>query len=460
MTSLDPLYQTLPNGVWTKDADGDLVVGTNAPTIGDWARFTVYASRIRELSFAYDTSALRPALLKLVMRLLPSLPRPPPPRLQALRIAHGYTEMEITLCLTALVHPKLRVLDIVWPSPEVGASMLSIMQLSCPSIRALVLGKANGLLPMVARFTQLQKLVCDDPDTTLDMRTLMVLARLPHLRHLSITSEFTSSSFTKTTEENIDNFFPSLKEIIFENVTGVLAVADFLCVIKLRSLRSLSLKYTLSGKPKKEMRALVYSIALHADLIALSLCSQEPASEEITEREVLGLGTLTHLRKVYLTDVLSCATRECFSKPLLLSWAKVQSIHFDCALWRQGNRGVIPALGFLETIIKDCPQLTDLRIALATIQIPRPRNANDRARERRFNPLRLTVPLPSSTFDSQLDPYDLAEYLSDICPGIEIVCEGGRNIQYPHARDKWAEVNRWIARLNAVRDAERRRIEQ
>ncbi|GJE94343.1 hypothetical protein PsYK624_105120 [Phanerochaete sordida] len=110
MVSLDPLYQTLPSGVWTKDGDGKLMTGPDIPgSPEDWARFTAYASRIRDLSFAEDTSELRPDFLQLLAFYLPSVSSPPLPSLQTLRIGRPYPDMELALCVTTLAHPGHRI---------------------------------------------------------------------------------------------------------------------------------------------------------------------------------------------------------------------------------------------------------------------------------------------------------------------------------------------------------------
>ncbi|GJE94347.1 hypothetical protein PsYK624_105160 [Phanerochaete sordida] len=455
MASLDPLYMTLPAGVWTRAADGGLVAGITVPAPADWVRFSAYASRIRELLFVDSDAYLRPTLLQLVMRHSPFLPNPPLPRLHKLRMNRVCSDAEVALCLTLLVHPKLRTLDIVWPSPEIGAAMLSFMQLSCPDIQALFLGNAGGLLPIALRFTHLRTFQTNDPDTILDMRTLMTLARFPHLRDLTISGEFTSSSFTEITDDEVDAFFPSLAYLYFTNVTGVFALAHFLRAIKPGSLQELCLNYTLSQQPAKELRTLAESIALHKDLLGLALCSQEPTADGVMESSIAPLGTLRHLTQVNLTDVLSYASPSSAAFDLPLSWTEIQTMHIDCAAWHSQRPSAVPALALLEKLLAACPRLVDLHTALAVAEIPA---ALGRARERRAEPLRLTVVLPASRFTT-VDPYDVAEYLSDICPDLEVACDEVGGTQFPNFRDRWLKVNGWIARINAVRAAERQRME-
>ncbi|GJE94348.1 hypothetical protein PsYK624_105170 [Phanerochaete sordida] len=453
MSSLDPLYQTLPEGVWTRDADGNLVVGTAAPIMGDWVRFTMYASRIRELSFADGAAQIRPTLLELVKRFMPSLPHPPLPCLLTLRITHEYSDAEVALCFTTLVHPGLRALDVMWPSPQTGASMLSVMQLSCPNIQTLVLGKANGLLPMAVLFSHLQKLVCDDPDTTLDMRMLMDLAQVPHLHHLSITSQFASSSFIDSTEAETESMFHGLQELSLENVTGVFALAHFLRVAKLHSLRSLSLKYTLCDQPAGEIRALAEGIASHSDLLKLSLCSREPITDAVTERDLLALASLTRLREVDLNDVLSYANTECGTFTLPLLWGDVQKMRIDCAVWRASKRGVVCGLQFLDKLVLRCPRLTHLHIAMRVTHIPE--LSWERRDKERHEPLFLSLSVPASRMDTN-DYHGIAQYLTGICSGdVWITCEGGKDARSSRLCDKWRYVDKWIACIITDRIARR-----
>ncbi|GJE94338.1 hypothetical protein PsYK624_105070 [Phanerochaete sordida] len=291
------------------------------------------------------------------------------------------------------------------------------------------------------------------------MHTLSALACFPYLRHLSVTSRFTSETFSIVGKDNFkdeERFFPSLEELLLGNVTGVLALANLLSLIPPTALRTISVTYSLSQHPAKELRRLAENIALHPHICVLSLRSREPTVDAVKATDISILQNLKGLRAVYLDDVLSFTTAECGIFGLVQHWPDVRTVHIDCTAWREGGWGEcrVFSLGILGDILYKCPRLEQFHAAMRAVDLPA--RAPSRVRQRYQGPLRLSVDITSSSFD--LEPYDVAESLTSIRPGIEIICDGDA-LFVEEWRNKWIEVNKWAGRINATRAAEREGIE-
>ena len=164
------------------------------------------------------------------------------------------------------------------------------------------------------------------------------LALIPSLRNLRITSRFAPDSFTGIFADDLgDSCFTLLEDLSLGSVTNIQALGRLLRLIKPSVLLSITVSYTLSADPVKDIQALSHSISLHRQLHVLSLTSNRPPSDTIKEHDMLCLGQLQCLREVYLTDVLSFASPECSVIRLLATWRGLRTIHVIHSSWLNLN---------------------------------------------------------------------------------------------------------------------------
>ncbi|GJE94363.1 F-box protein [Phanerochaete sordida] len=453
MSSLDPLYQCLPQKVWAQNESGHLVPGVEVPRNSeDWVRFNFYAARIHELSFSEDSAEMRPDLLKIVKVYLPAA-MIPLPQLSALRLVRSCTDAELGLLSSTVLHPGIRRIEISSVSSASVLTALSFAQLSCPDLIHLVISKTVGVLPMLAQFKNIRTLVYDSPSDNLDDISILRLSRLPFLQKLQLTSPFISNSFPlASSPSNLEDvWFPSLEDLTLGCVIGLEALSRLIRMIDSSSLRSMSLAYILSKETLGDTRSLALSLALHPQLVNLSLSGRRMHESVPTLADFHGLSSLSSLQEVSFANVRPC-------EPLLadpkLGWHKLRVLRIESELWVSAASPSNSSykLSLLRRLASCCPCLAKLHIRLCITSIP----PAQREIPRRDRPIQLVLCAASR---STVDAYFVAEFISDIYPHMTITYETDGTQRGESSRAEWEIINRGIARIAATRAEERRRTE-
>ncbi|GJE94339.1 hypothetical protein PsYK624_105080 [Phanerochaete sordida] len=458
MGSLDPVYQTLPAGVWTKDFGGQLVLAKAPIKPKDWARLVSYANRIHTLSLEGGLVS-RVNFLKVVKYHLPrgvDLFN----NLRVLRLVQNNPDAEFFLALSILLRPTLQTVALTAASTDCVVATLSHAQFRCHDVQELHIAEAFGVLPMIDHFVCLRTLVYDNPVDTVDLHLMLSLARLPHLRKLKITSRFTPNppcSDAQPAEQDVPSF-PALEELSLTRVADLKAVSDLLHLISSSALCSVSLAYEASAG----LRELSNSLSQRGKLKLLHLESLAvPQAGTSVFQHVMGLAALTELADVRLMDVFSQDDLGSDGvRALTKYWGRLRTLHIVCKSWHDNSttpKAVVFNPGVLLSLATNNPHLREIR--MAAIWPHGWQTSYERIGHiRRDTPLRLLLCSASALGND--NAYDVAEYISHLYPNVDLTYEGSEKGSYGQKYgSRWAEVKRLIGRIGRTRAAERRIME-
>ncbi|EKM58926.1 uncharacterized protein PHACADRAFT_113023 [Phanerochaete carnosa HHB-10118-sp] len=464
MDSLDPLYRCLPSGVWM-DFREQLVLAGAPVQPNDWLRFISYANRICRLSLN-ESAQLRLDFLKVIKY---HLPRGVAvfQRLKNLRLVRNSADSEFFLGLSILLHPGLQAVDLSATLTDCVVATLSYMQTRCPDIQELSITKAIGVMPMIDYFAQLRILVYDSPQDVVDLHLIFSLAHLPHLRALKITARFAPDPLgtSSSTRKPHDQAFPALEELSLDHATSLQAVSHLLRLITSPTLRLFSLAYGLPDRKPAggDLRDLSTGLSRHQKLGSLSLRSLQVPDDAVQIKDLGGLTELKCLTDVHLTDILSHKSMSAAGIAVLThSWSRLCTLHIICKPWhddRAAAKVSVPNISVLSRLAANCPCLQELRVAIEATRFSQPLDVNTPG-ERCENPLHLLLCSASALENTPEHAYDVAEYISDTYPRVDLSYEGPQDgARWKKYGAQWGEVKKLVMRMSRTRAMERRRIE-
>lgn len=391
------------------------------------------------------------------------------PQLATLRLIRPYSEGELVLCLSTLVHTQTHTVELSSPFTDSLAAALTHMQLtSCPGLQTLVISRTPDVLPLMGRFTYLRTLVYDVPEETVDELSIILLSRLPYLQGLRTTSRFTADSFRYDVAlEMADSelFFPALEELTLEKVGHLQTLSRILSLVRSPSMHLISVAFELSEEPRNDMQTLSRSLSGHSSLTTLHLINHSLPNNSVIAADFTQLTLLNELREVYLHDVMSDENISAHSAiPLLTSsWTQLRSLQLLCSSWEDPFATAIdsgvhaPSIRILPHLATNCPRLDHLCLAIRVDLVP---DSDQGIGPRNEQSLRLVLS-PFSNISSTVGAYNLGVYISDIYPSISIVYgDSDASSALTRARGTvWTEVGEWASKLAVVRASERRRTE-
>jgi hypothetical protein len=380
-------------------------------------------------------------------------------------------DTEYLVFVLSLLHPGLEYVDLSPPANTASTvAILAHTQSSCARLGQLHLRNLRcDPSPMLSSFPQLRSLVLSQPQGTvmnLEPQSIRSLGSLPRLQRLSVSFMLRASSFPDESQapQSFIPFFPVLEDLRLDNVTYLPAAAQLIRLIQSSVLQRLSIRYTLSERHHADnIHSLAEAVAIHTrlhDVTALLRTLETPPATSLAA--LRSLAGLRYIRRLRLTKVVSAdsLTDEAICR-LTQSWYHLEEFSYSRLplFWEFAPDGpeldnvpTRPTLAVLRIFATNCPRLMYLQLGIDCTQVP---VLEDEADGDARSMLALQFRIDPSTVTDEDKALDVAEYISEIYPNIQIRIPFANNTVTKCA---WKDIQSFMDVLNRTRLRERRRL--